>query len=104
MMWRWDDTASCTSRNTCCELFECAILFQDDFSKPANGWTATKTDYGEFGYVDGEYRILLSKPDFNTYSLLPNQSFDNCSVEVDVRLADGPSNGVFGILCRVEAE
>lgn len=81
-----------------------SILFQDDFSKPANGWITTKTDYGEFGYVDGEYRILLNKSDFNTYSLLPKQTFDNCSVEVDVRLAAGPSNGVFGILCRTEAD
>jgi hypothetical protein len=79
------------------------ILFQDDFSKPANDWMALKTDYAEFGYLDGEYRILLNKPDFNTYSLLPKQTFDNFSVEVDVRLAAGPTNGVFGILCRAEA-
>ena len=80
-----------------------SILFQDDFSKPANAWMAEKTDYAEFAYLDGEYRILLNKPDFNTYSLLPKQSFSNCSVAVDVRLAAGPSNGVFGILCRGEA-
>jgi hypothetical protein len=79
------------------------ILFQDDFSKAANGWMVAKTDYAEFAYLDGEYRILLNKPDFNTYSLLPKQSFSNCSVEVDVRLAAGASNGVFGILCRTEA-
>jgi hypothetical protein len=79
------------------------ILFQDDFSQPANGWMALKTDYAEFGYLDGEYRILLNKPDFNTYSLLPKQTFENFSVEVDVRLAAGPANGVFGILCRAEA-
>lgn len=83
---------------------ESAVLFQDDFSKPGNGWLATKTDYAEFGYLEGEYRVLLNKPDFNTYSLLPKQSYDNCSVEVDVRLAAGPSNGVFGILCRAEAD
>ena len=80
------------------------ILFQDDFSNPASGWMAAKKDYAEFGYLDGEYRILLNKADFNTYSLLPKQSFDNCSVEADVRLAAGPSNGVFGILCRAEAD
>lgn len=79
------------------------ILFQDDLAKPANGWMALKTDYAEFGYLDGEYRILLNKPDFNTYSLLPKQTFENCSVEVDVRLAAGPANGVFGILCRGDA-
>jgi len=80
------------------------ILFQDDFSQPANGWMATKTDYAEFSYVEGEYRILLSKPDFNTYSYLPNKTFDDFSVEADVRLAAGPSNGVFGILCRGDAD
>ena len=79
------------------------ILFQDDFSKPANNWTVAKTDYAEFGYNEGEYRIHLTRPDFNTYSILPTQKFDNVSVEVDARLASGPANGVFGILCRAEA-
>jgi len=83
---------------------ESPILFRDDFSNPASGWMVTKKDYAEFGYLDGEYRILLNKADFNNYSLLPKQTFDNCSVEADVRLAAGPSNGVFGILCRVEAD
>jgi hypothetical protein len=83
---------------------EKSVLFQDDFSNPASGWMVTKKDYAEFGYLEGEYRILLNKPDFNTYSLLPKQTFDNCSVEADVRLVAGPSNGVFGILCRVEAD
>jgi len=83
---------------------ESPILFQDDFSNPASGWMVTKKDYAEFGYLDGEYRILLNKADFNTYSLVPKQTFDNCSVEADVRLAAGPSNGVFGILCRAEAD
>src|SRR5689334_11201942 len=77
---------------------EKSVLFQDDFSNPASGWMVTKKDYAEFGYLEGEYRILLNKPDFNTYSLLPKQTFDNCSVEADVRLVAGPSNGVFGIL------
>lgn len=79
-------------------------LFQDDFSKPGNGWTVSRTDYGEFSYADGEYRILLNKPDFNTYSILPRQKFDNVSVEVDARLVSGPDNGVFGILCRGESD
>ena len=60
-------------------------LFQDDFSKQGNGWTVAKTDYAEFSYADGEYRILLNKPDFNTYSILPKSNpmdvrFDNFTV------------------------
>jgi hypothetical protein len=79
-------------------------LFQDDFSKPANGWIVAKTDYAEFSYAEGEYRVLLNKPDFNTYSILPKQKYDHVSVEVDARLASGPANGVFGLLCRGEAD
>ena len=79
-------------------------LFQDDFSKPANDWTVAKTQFAEFSYADGEYRILLNKPDFNTYSILPGQKFDDVSVEVDARLVSGPGNGVFGLLCRGEAD
>ena len=80
-----------------------APLFQDDFSNPASGWVAKKTDYGEFAYLDGEFRVLLNKADFNTYSILPTRKFGDVSVEVDARLAAGPSNGVFGIICRAEA-
>jgi hypothetical protein len=80
------------------------VLFQDDFSNPASGWIARKTDYGEFAYLDGELRVLLNKPDFNTYSILPGHKFDNMSVEVDARLVAGPANGVFGILCRAAAD
>jgi plastocyanin len=82
---------------------EGAILFHDDFSTAANGWLVGKTGYGEFDRVDDEFRVLLNKPDFNTYALLPARKFDNVSIEVDARLAAGPPNGVFGILCRAEA-
>lgn len=78
-------------------------LFQDDFSNPASGWIVRKTDYGEFAYLDGEFRVLLNKADFNTYSILPERKFGDMSVEVDARLVAGPSNGVFGIICRAEA-
>jgi hypothetical protein len=80
-----------------------SVLFQDDFSNPDSGWVAEKTDYGQFAYTDGEFRILLNKADFNTYALLPAHDFDNISVEVDARLADGPQDGVFGLMCRVTA-
>lgn len=80
------------------------VLFYDNFSNPASGWIDRKTDYGEFAYVDGEFRVLLHKPDFNTYSILPGHKFDNMSVEVDARLVAGPADGVFGILCRAEAD
>jgi hypothetical protein len=79
------------------------VLFQDDFSDPASGWVARKTDYGEFAYSDGELRVLLNKADFNTYAILPARKFSDMSVEVDARLAAGPANGVFGIICRAEA-
>lgn len=92
-----------TSSVTSAPMNEGTVLFHDDFATAANGWVVGKTDYGEFEYADGEFRILLNKPDFNTYALLPARKFDNVSIEVDARLAAGPANGVFGILCRAEA-
>jgi hypothetical protein len=80
------------------------VLFQDDFSNPASGWVARKTDYAEFSYYEGEFRVLLNKADFNTYAILPERKFTDMSVEVDARLAAGPDNGVFGIICRAEAD
>jgi hypothetical protein len=80
-----------------------AVLFQDDFSDPASGWVTRKTDYGEFGYLEGELRVLLNKADFNTYAILPAHKFSDMSVEVDARLAAGPPDGVFGIICRAQA-
>ncbi len=79
------------------------VLIQDDFSHPSSGWVARKTDYGEFAYLDGELRVLLNKADFNTYAILPARKFSDGSVEVDARLVAGPANGVFGIICRAEA-
>ena len=81
-----------------------SVLFQDDFSRPDSGWVAEKTDYGEFAYVDGEFRILLNQADFNTYALLPARNFDDVSIEADVRLAAGPADGVFGLICRATAD
>ena len=80
------------------------VLFHDDFSNPGSGWAARKTDYGEFAYVGGEFRVFLHQPDFNTYAILPGHKFDDMSVEVDARLVAGPADGVFGILCRAAAD
>jgi hypothetical protein len=76
------------------------ILFQDDFSNPASGWVATKTDYGLFEYRAGAYHILLAKNNFTTYSLLPDQDYTDVSIEVDVTQTAGPEDAVFGLVCR----
>jgi hypothetical protein len=76
------------------------ILFQDDFSDPASGWVATKTDYGLFEYTAGAYHIHLAKDNFTTYSLLPDQDYSDVSMEVDVTQTAGPEDAVFGLVCR----
>jgi hypothetical protein len=76
------------------------ILFQDDFSDPASGWVAAKTDYGLFEYTAGAYHIHLTNDNFTTYSLLPDQDYSDVSMEVDVTQTAGPEDAVFGLVCR----
>jgi hypothetical protein len=78
------------------------ILFQDDFSDPASGWVATKTDYGLFEYTAGAYHIHLTQNNFTTYSLLPDQDYSDVSIEVDVTQTAGPEDAVFGLVCRAD--
>jgi hypothetical protein len=76
------------------------VLFQDDFSDPASGWVAAKTDYGLFEYTAGMYHIHLDKSNFTTFSLLPDQDYTDISMEVDVTQTSGPDDAVFGLVCR----
>ncbi len=79
------------------------ILFQDDFSNPASGWIVTKTDYGEFSYDNGTFLYAINKPNYVTHALLPNQTFDNVSLEADMTLDQGGKNAALGLICRAAA-
>jgi len=62
------------------------ILFQDDFTNPATGWSEDKFDNYFIGYHEPEYyHIEITSPNSKTTVFEPQkQSFDNATVELKV--------------------
>jgi hypothetical protein len=86
------------------------ILFQDDFSDPSSGWQSTWFEgsggaHAE-GYQDGAYRIWVDNNQ-NKYAIslaTPGLSFDDISLEVDVRRSTGDEGGTAYLMCRVNRD
>src|SRR5215213_4756795 len=62
------------------------VLFQDDFTNPATGWSEDKFDNYFIGYHEPEYyHIEITSPNSKTTVFAPQkQSFDNATVELKV--------------------
>jgi hypothetical protein len=75
-------------------------LFQDDFSNPAGAWPITDKRELKISYDTGEYRVIVASPDISSFSDLRDRTFDNVSIEADMRLVSGSSANLFGLLCR----
>lgn len=79
------------------------ILFQDDFSNSSSGWVETDLGDAQFKYDDEAYSIALTKGGLNSFSVLPKHTFDNVSIEADATLISGPTNSIYGVICRATA-
>ncbi len=76
------------------------ILFQDDFSSTASGWSDTYRDAeGMTDYDQGGFRIQVLQTQFD-YWANPNLSFTDVRVEVDATKIGGPDDNDFGVICR----
>lgn len=75
------------------------VLFQDDFTKPASGWTTWKQDVSEAYYQDGQFHIVINEPHYDYWSR-PGKRFTDTQIEVDALKVSGPDDNDFGILCR----
>ena len=71
--------------------------FCDDFSDPSSGWYAADTGNVKYGYVGGEYEILLRKTSWMGAVAAPTRAFANGTVEADVRLHRG-TTGAYGLI------
>jgi len=62
------------------------ILYQDDFTNPATGWSEDKFDNYFIGYHEPEYyHIEVTSPNSKTTVFAPQkQSFDNTTIELQV--------------------
>ncbi len=77
------------------------LLFEDDFSKPPNGWGTIEKDGGEIEFVYDGVMFSVFLPNFMYWSVNGKEVSD-ARIEVDAVLADGPSNDNFGVICRFQ--
>jgi len=79
-----------------------SILFKDNFSSPKSAWDQYSDSSGVAEYKDGSYRLFVNVPDSDYWSTPKGLSFEDTQIEVDVQVAGGSENNVFGIICRYQ--
>lgn len=85
---------------TATPLPQMGLLYSDDFSDPSSGWEVASDEQGEVGYSDGEYYVLVDKPNW-TYWGTPFRIFTDFRLEVDARKVAGPDANEFGVAARL---
>lgn len=78
-------------------------LFMDDFSDHNNDWKLAVTDKGVVHYDGDSIRILINEPNA-TYWTTPGLRLTDSVVDVDATKVSGPSDNLFGIICRFQDE
>ncbi|HEX9029064.1 MAG TPA: hypothetical protein VF823_07810 [Anaerolineales bacterium] len=79
------------------------ILFQDDFSDKAGGWTTLKSDNKMIAYDQGGLRFFMNDKQFDYWSR-PGLRFSDVHIEVDAAKRGGPDDNDYGIICRYQDE
>jgi hypothetical protein len=79
------------------------VLFQDDFSTPAGGWSRIRDTSGVTDYDQEGYRIQVLQPNTEFWSH-PGLSVNDVSIEVETRTLGGPHENLFGLICRYQDE
>lgn len=76
------------------------ILFHDDFTAKKS-WSVFKDSDYTLAYVKGGYRIFLNS-EGGQASWLDNISYTDINITAQISYTDGPSDGRFGVSCRVK--
>jgi hypothetical protein len=78
------------------------LAFQDDFSSFNSGWPRFSDDTREVDYINGEYSILVKKPDFRVGYVNRNAGrLKDLVLEVDARLLSGLNKTLYGVSFRL---
>jgi hypothetical protein len=78
------------------------VVFQDDFT-PNSGWyTSQGEDFG-FEYAQGGYRIYVNIRSAPIWSIR-QRDYGDVRLEVDATRTGGPTDGYFGVVCRLDRE
>ena len=74
---------------------------RDDFSDAKSGWNTTTDDVSSARYVNGRYRVRVTKPEWfidNTFKT--GDVVEALRVEVDVAMVEGEAGDAVGIVCE----
>jgi hypothetical protein len=75
---------------------------QENFDDPKSGWEAGADSGAEWGYRDGEYRVVANAKDTAVWgSPQPARDWADFSLEVDARLMEGPLDNELGVAVRI---
>ncbi len=78
------------------------LLYQDDFSDPASGWTILSNEWGEWGYENGEYSIQAKERAGHRWGYAPRSwMLRDFILEMEARHVDGPL-GEYGVIFRYQ--
>ena len=75
------------------------IIYEDDFSDPASGWTTGSDADVKVHYGAGQMNINIYNTDFN-YLTTPSKNFSNVMIETTVDTSGADSDTMFGIVCN----
>jgi hypothetical protein len=84
-------------------VWEQDILYQDDFSTSAGGWSRVRDVSGITDYDQEGYRIQVLQPDTEFWSH-PGLKLSDVRIEVEARTLSGPDENLFGVICRYQDE
>ena len=75
------------------------IVFQDDFSDANSGWDRYEDEYVRQDYLNGQYQILVNRPNYAYWSN-PGANLSDVRIQTVVTKAGGPDDSDFGVICR----
>lgn len=77
------------------------VLLTDDFSNLMSGWEIRNEPSAVTDYRDGQFVIVVNKPDTTLWSK-PIGVFTDVDIAVDVLQTAGPFKNLFGVICRYQ--
>lgn len=95
----------CTAENLAADTLpwvsDTPILFADDFSRQTGGWQTHQDRLSYIGYEQDGFRLWVDVPNYQVWSV-PGLNFVNTHIYTRARQLAGPSDNLWGVLCRYQ--
>ena len=81
------------------------LLYHEDFRDPDSGWDTWSDESTSGKYVDGAYRLAVSRKDYMAWSYpVDGEVFKDVAIEVDARQIEGSLDSTFGLIVRHQVD